>query len=174
MEYTADLAAFEQVYLAPATPGRIDKIHVEAGDRVSKGQTLIEMDRSNLIQAKSQLQNARSNFRRLDTLYQLESISEQKYEQAKTQYEVAKEKVESLQENTTMQSPINGIVTSRYYEAKEMYSGQPNTQAGKAAVVTLMRINPLKALISVPGRYFPDVRKGMNQTARQYRNHWSR
>ncbi|MFO8234604.1 MAG: efflux RND transporter periplasmic adaptor subunit [Bacteroidales bacterium] len=162
LEYTADLTAFEEVYLAPSSPGRIDRIHVDVGDRVSKGQTLLEMDRSNLIQAKTQLQNARSNFRRLDTLAQLGSISEQQYEQAKTEYEVAKEQVESLQENTTMQSPINGIVTGRYYEPKEIYSGQPNTEEGKAAVVTIMQINPLKAFIHVSSRHFSDVQKGMN------------
>jgi len=164
LEYTANLSAFETVYLAPATPGRIDKIYVDEGARVTKGQTLIAMNQSNLIQAKSQLQNARSNYRRLDTLYQLGSISEQKYEQAKTQYEVAREKVKSLQENTTMQAPINGIVTAKYYEAKEMYSGQPNTQAGKAAVVTLMQINPLKAFIHVSARHFSDFKEGMNAT----------
>lgn len=162
LEYTADLTSFEKVYLAPASPGRIDEIYVDAGDHVSQGQTLIEMDESQLVQAKSQLQNARSNFRRLDTLYKMGSVSEQRYEQAKTQYEVAREQVQSLQENTTIQSPLNGLVTAKYYEAQEMYSGTPNTQAGKAAVITLMQINPLKAFIDVPERYYPSIRKGMD------------
>ena len=48
--YTAGLHAYETIYLAPASPGRIDRIHVDVGDHVSKGQTLIEMDRSQLVQ----------------------------------------------------------------------------------------------------------------------------
>jgi len=61
-----------------------------------------------------------------------------------------------------MQSPFNGLVTAKYYEAQEMYSGAPNTQAGKAAVITLMQIDPLKAFVDVPERYFPNIQKGMD------------
>jgi len=161
LDYTANLDAFEEVYFAPASPGRIEKIHVDVGDRVRKGQALIEMDRTQLQQARIQLQNARSNFFRLDTLYRLESISEQQYEQVKTQYEVARSNVAFLQENTTLLSPISGVVTGRYYESKEMYSGAPNTGEGKAAVVRLMQINPLKAFVNISERYFPEIKKDM-------------
>jgi RND family efflux transporter MFP subunit len=161
LDYTANLTAFEEVYFAPASPGRIEKIHVDVGDRVKKNQTIIEMDRTQLQQGRIQLQNARSNFLRLDTLYQLESVSEQQYEQAKTQYEVARSNVDFLEENTSLVSPINGVVTERYYESKEMYSGAPNTSAGKAAVVRLMQINPLKATVSISERYFPEIHKDM-------------
>ena len=161
LDYTANLDAFEEVYFAPASPGRIEKIHVDVGDRVRKGQALIEMDRTQLQQARIQLQNARSNFLRLDTLYRLESISEQQYEQVKTQYEVARSNVAFLQENTTLLSPISGVVTGRYYESKEMYSGAPNTGEGKAAVVRLMQINPLKAFVNISERYFPEIKKDM-------------
>jgi RND family efflux transporter MFP subunit len=161
LDYTANLNAFEEVYFAPASPGRIEKIHVDVGDRVRKGQALIEMDRTQLQQARIQMQNARSNFLRLDTLYRLESISEQQYEQVKTQYEVARSNVAFLQENTTLLSPISGVVTARYYESKEMYSGAPNTGEGKAAVVRLMQINPLKAFVSISERYFPEIKEDM-------------
>ena len=161
LDYTANLSAFKEVYFAPASPGRIEKIHVDIGDRVTKGQTLIEMDKTQLQQARIQLQNTRSNFLRLDTLYGLGSISEQQYEQAKTQYEVTRSNAKFLKENTTLESPVNGIVTQKYYESKEMYSGAPNTQVGKAAVVTLMQINPLKAFINISERYFPVIKQGM-------------
>lgn len=161
LEYTANLIAFKEIHSAPASPGRISKINVEVGSRVSKGQVLVEMDKTQLTQALSQLQNARYNYRSVDTLYQLGSISEQQYEQVKTQYELAKSNVEFLQENTTLESPINGIVTGKYFEAGEMYSGAPNTPAGKAAVVSLMQINPLKAVVNVSQTYFPQMKEGM-------------
>jgi len=131
------------------------------GSRVSKGQVLVEMDKTQLVQARTQLANARYNYRSIDTLYQLGSISEQQYEQAKTQYEVAKSNAEFLEDNTTLESPINGIVTGKYYENGEMYSGAPNTPAGKAAVVSLMQINPLKAVVNVSQTYFPQIKEGM-------------
>ena len=52
LDYTANLQADEQVYYAPAATRRIEKIYVEVGDRIKKGQLLVEMDRTNLQQAE--------------------------------------------------------------------------------------------------------------------------
>jgi RND family efflux transporter MFP subunit len=164
LEYTADLMPFEEVHYAPSAPGRINKIYVEIGSKVSKGQKLAEMDQTQLVQARTQLANAKFNFSRIDTLYSLGSISEQQYEQAKTQYELAKSNVDYLTENTTLTSPINGIVTAKYYEDGELYSAAPNTPAGKAAIVTLMQINPLKAFVSVSQSYFPQIKTNQQAT----------
>ena len=161
LEYTANLIAFKEIHYVPASPGRIDKINVEVGNHVTVGQVLVQLDRTQLNQALTQLATAKSSFQRIDTLYKLGSISEQQYEQVKTQYELAKTNVEFLKKNTTLLSPINGIVTGKYFEEGEFYSGVPNTQAGKAAIISLMQINPLKALVSVSQSNFPDVKEGM-------------
>ncbi len=166
LDYTANLRAFEEVYFAPASPGRIEKIHVAVSDRVKQGQVLIDMDPTQLQQARLQMENARSNFMRLDTLYRLESISEQQYEQAQTQYEVARSNVDFLAQNTRLTSPINGVVTERFYEPREMYSAAPNTEAGKAAVLRLMQINPLKAFVSISERFFPRIQTNMQAVVR--------
>ncbi|HZK07868.1 MAG TPA: efflux RND transporter periplasmic adaptor subunit [Bacteroidales bacterium] len=158
IEYSADLKPFEEVHYAPAAPGRINKIYVEIGSYVTKGQKLAEMDQTQLVQARTQLANAKFNFSRIDTLYSLGSISEQQYEQAKTQYELATSNVGYLSENTSLVSPINGIVTAKYYEDGELYSGAPNTPAGKSAIVSLMQIKPLKAFVNVSQSFFPQIR----------------
>lgn len=164
LDYTANLSAYKEIHYAPASPGRIDKINVEVGSRVKKGQVLVESDRTQLQQATTQLENAEITFRRIDTLYQLGSSSKQQFDQAKTAYDLAKSNVDFLIENTTLTSPINGIVTGKYFENGEFYSGAPNTSAGKAAVISLMQINPLKALVSVSQNFYPVVKKGMKAT----------
>lgn len=161
LEYTANLIAFKEIHYAPAAPGRIDKINVEVGSRVKYGQILVESDKTQLSQAMTQLAAAKDSYQRIDTLYQLGSISEQQYEQTKTQFELAQSNVDFLIKNTTLTSPINGIVTGKYYENGEMFSGAPNTQAGKAAIISLMQINPIKAMVSISQSYYPDVKKGM-------------
>lgn len=161
VEYTASLMAYEEIHYAPASPGRIEEINVEVGSRVSKGDVIARMDQTQLMQVNEQLQNARSNYERMDTLYKLNSISQQAYEGAKTQYEVLKANADFLNRNTTLVSPINGIVTGKYFESGELYSGAPNTSAGKAAVVTLMQISPLKAKINITESYYPLIKKGM-------------
>jgi membrane fusion protein (multidrug efflux system) len=164
IEYTANLLPYEEINYAPASPGRIEEIMVEVGSRVSKGDVIARMEATQLQQAKEQYDNARSNFERMDTLFKLNSISEQAYEATKTQYEVSKSSYDFMKKNTTLVSPINGIVTGKYFEGGELYSGAPNTAAGKAAIVTLMQINPLKINVNVSERFFPVTRKGMKAT----------
>ena len=49
-EYTATVEAEAKNNIAPSSPVRIDQIFVEVGDRVSKGQKLVQMDAANLKQ----------------------------------------------------------------------------------------------------------------------------
>jgi len=164
IEYTGNLLPFEEINYAPASPGRIEEILVEAGSHVSKGDVIARMERTQLLQAAEQYQSARSNFQRMDTLYKLNSISESAYEAAKTQYEMSKSSYDFLNKNTTLVSPINAIVTGKYFESGELYSGLPNTPAGKAAIVTLMQINPLKIIVNLSETYYPITKNGMKAT----------
>lgn len=161
IEYHATLTAFEEVHLASASPGKIEKIHVETGSRVKKGDLLVQMDQSQLQQARYQLNNLETDFRRLDTLNKTGSIAKQKYDQIKTQHEVARTNVQFLEKNTFLQAPFSGIISGKYYEDGEMFSGSPNTPAGKAAIVSLVQVSPLKALVNVSEKYFPRIKKGM-------------
>lgn len=161
IDYTATLAAFEEVHFASASPGRIQKIYVEVGDHVKKGDLIAEMDKTQLMQARIQLENAKVNYERLKALKETNSVSDQQFDQVKTQYDVLQSNVDFLEENTRLVSPINGIVTGKYFENGEMYSGAPNTQVGKAAIVSLMQIDPLKAVVNISETYFPNVYEGM-------------
>lgn len=161
IEYTATLQAYEEIHLVPAAPGRIESINVEVGTRVSKGAFLVQMDRTQLHQAEVQLKNLETDFRRLDTLRKTGSVAKQQYDQIKTQYEIAKSNVEFLKQNTRLTAPFSGVIAGKYFEAGEMYSGAPNTPAGKAAIVSLVQIDRLKAVVPISEKYFPLINKGM-------------
>lgn len=161
VEYPATLQAYDEVHLAPAQPGRIEDIYVEVSDRVTKGQLLVQMDKTQLHQAEVQLQNLKADFDRLDTLKKYGSVAQQQYDQVKTQYEVAKSNVEFLKENTQLPAPFNGVISGRYFEPGEMYSGTPTTPSGKAAVLSIVEIDRLKAMVAISEKFFPQVEKGM-------------
>jgi len=161
IDYSANLVANEEVYLAPATPGRIIRVYPEVGDRVSTGQLLVQMDPTQLNNAILQLANLEKDMARFDTLIQYGGISKQQYDQMKTQVEVTRLNVDLLKTNTNLSAPFSGVITAKYFENGELYSGAPNTQAGKAAVVVLQQINPIKAVISVSEKYFPVVKTGL-------------
>ena len=157
---TASLVAEEETYLAPSIPGKIRDIKVDVEDRVRKGQTLVEMDQSQLLQTKLQYENLKKDFVRMDTLLKYGSITQQAYDQMNMQLKVTESTLQNLQENTVLKAPYNGIVTGRYYNDGEIYAGAPNTQAGKAAIVSLVKMDVLKVYINVSERFLPLVKKG--------------
>jgi RND family efflux transporter MFP subunit len=161
IDYTATILPFEEVNMAPSTPGRIDKIYVEVGDRVNKGDKLFLMDRTQLYQLELQLSNVQKDLDRIDTLLRSGSAKQQQYDQLKTQYDVLKTNVDFMKENTLMKSPYYGVVTGKYFENGEMYSGAPTTQSGRSAVVTVMQVNPLKINVSISEQYYPLIKLGM-------------
>ena len=161
IEYTSSLIPFRENHLASSAPGRIDKIFVEIGDKVKTGDILVQMDRTQLQQAMIQLKNVETDFHRLDTLNKVGGISKQQYDQVKAQYDIASSSAEFLQENTVLRAPFTGVISGKYYEDGEFYSGAPSTPTGKSAVVSMVQLDPLKVTVNISEKYFPLIRTGM-------------
>ncbi|MDR1331079.1 MAG: efflux RND transporter periplasmic adaptor subunit [Tannerella sp.] len=158
-DYTATVEAEVTNHIAPSTPVRISKIFVEVGDRISRGQKLVQMDAANLKQIELQLENQRIEFSRIDELYKVGGISKSEWDAAKMALEVRETSYSNMQENTALLSPINGIVTTRNYDGGDMYGGaQP--------ILTVEQIVPVKLVINVSETYFPKVVRGASVTVR--------
>lgn len=152
-EYTATVEAEVKNNIAPSSPVRIDRIFVEVGDRVVKGQKLVQMDAANLQQKKLQLDNQRIEFQRMDELYKVGGASKSEWDASKMQLDVQETSYKNLLENTSLLSPVTGVVTARNYDNGDMYSGgEP--------VLTVEQITPVKLLINVSETYFTKVKKG--------------
>lgn len=152
-EYTATVEAEVKNNIAPSSPVRIDRIFVEVGDRVVKGQKLVQMDAANLQQKKLQLDNQRIEFQRMDELYKVGGASKSEWDASKMQLDVQETSYNNLLENTSLLSPVTGVVTARNYDNGDMYSGgEP--------VLTVEQITPVKLLINVSETYFTKVKKG--------------
>lgn len=151
-EYTATVEAEVKNNIAPSSPVRIDKIFVEVGDHVSQGQRLVQMDAANLKQTKLQLDNQEVEFKRIDELYKVGGASKSEWDAAKMAYDVKKTAYQNLLENTSLLSPISGVVTARNYDSGDMYSGGN-------PVLTVEKITPVKLLINVSEIYFTKVKK---------------
>lgn len=152
-EYTATVEAEMKNNIAPATPVRIDEIYVEVGDRVSKGQKLVLMDAANLKQMALQLENKKVEFTRTDELYKVGGISKSEWDAQKMALDVQETAYKNLLENTTLLSPIDGVVTARNYDRGDMYSGG-------MPVLVVEQITPVKLMINVSEGHFTDVKKG--------------
>ena len=152
-EYTATVEAEVTNNIAPMTPVRIQNIYVEVGDRVSKGQKLVQMDAANLTQMKLQLDNQKTEFNRIDELYKVGGVSKSEWEAAKMMLEVRETSYNNMLENTALLSPINGVVTARNYDNGDMFGGA-------RPVLTVEQITPVKLLVNVSELYFTKVKKG--------------
>lgn len=151
--YTATVESDVKNNIAPNTPYRIEKIYVEVGDPVSKGQLLVQLDASNLRQLKLQVENQKVEFNRTNELYKVGGASKAEYDNTKTQLDVLTTQYEQLLQNTQLMSPINGIVTARNYDNGDMYSGNP--------ILTIEQLNPVKLIINISETYYKKVSKGM-------------
>ena len=147
-EYTATVEAEAKNNIAPTSPGRIDRIFVEVGDHVSKGQKLVQMDAANLKQMKLQLENEETEFRRMDELYKVGGASKSEWDAAKTALDVRRTSYNNLLENTQLLSPIHGVVTARNFDNGDLYS------SASTPVLVIEQITPVKLLINVSEPYF--------------------
>jgi membrane fusion protein, multidrug efflux system len=163
VKVTAGMVAEEEAYLAPGISGRIRSIEVDVNDRVKKGQPLVNMDRTQLAQTRVQYENLKKDLARMDTLLQYGSVTQQSYDQMKTQVRVTGVMLENLEENTILRAPWDGVVTGKYFNNGELFSPAPNTPAGKSAIISLIKMDVLKVFINVSETYLPLLKKG--QTA---------
>ena len=154
-EFTATVEANKTNNIAPSTSVRIDKIWVEVGDPVRKGQKLVEMDIASLEQSKTQLDNLQLEFNRIDELYKVGGTSKSAWDAQKTSLDIAKTSYRNLEENTRLLSPIDGVVTARNYDEGDMYSSVN-------PVITVEQITPVKLLINVSESFYTQVKKGMD------------
>jgi len=115
IELTSALIPFEEVHLAPASPGRIEKITVDVSDFVKQGAVLAIMDQTQLQQAEVNLLTIETDFKRLDTLKKSGSIAEQQYDQIKARYDVAKSTYDFLLKNTRLSAPFDGVISGKYF-----------------------------------------------------------
>lgn len=153
--YTATVESDVKNNISPNTPFRIEKIYVEVGDYVHKGQVLVQLDASNLQQLKLQLENQKIEFKRTESLYQVGGASKAEYDNAKMQLDILSTQLKQLSVNTQLLSPINGVVTARNYDSGDMY-------AGGVPVLTVEQTNPVKLLINISENYYKLISKGMN------------
>ena len=154
---TANVEAENVNNIAPATPNRIKTIAVDAGDRVTKGQILVTLDRANIDQLRINLEQIEREYNRAVQLLEIGGGTQQAVDQLKAQLDAARSQYDNLLENTVLTSPITGVVTARNYD--------PGDMTGNLPVLTVGQLSPVvKVLIGISENDMALVRKGMPVT----------
>ena len=128
-EYTANLEGQQNVEIRPKVNGFIQKIYVDEGQMVKKGQLLFKLETQTLSQdagaAKAMVQAAQVEVDRLKPLVDRKIISNVQLETAKAKLAQAKSAYGSIAANIgygTITSPVNGVVGSLPYREGSLVS----------------------------------------------------
>ena len=151
--YTSEIMAYKENDITPAAQGlHIDRILVDVGDKVYAGQTLVTLDQTTLKQQELNLATAQDNYDRMVPVHAAGGISDQQLTQMKNTLDLQKEVVENLRKNSTIKSPISGVVTARNFENGDLFASMP--------ILHIMQIDKLKVMANVSEQYFTSVKVG--------------
>jgi RND family efflux transporter MFP subunit len=178
-EATGEFLSPVRSELSPKMPGRVAKMYVDEGSRVTRGQPvlLLETDYSRIHLQAAEAEAARARAARDEAARDLErkkeligknSIpkatydrSQGAFEQANAAYAGANAQVSLLRQqvsDSTLRSPVDGIVAEKRTEV-----GARLGEAGVAFVV--VQLSPLKLRFQVPERLLGKIKVGDHVTA---------
>ena len=160
IEVQAKVEGDEDVMVSPEAMGNITAVLVNAGDVVSKGQTLATIDdklmQRGIAELQSQLDLVLSLYNKQKNLWDQKIGTEVQYLSAKTNKESMERRMASMQEQLSMtriKSPISGTVDD--VNIKIGQSVMPGLPA-----IRVVNLNALKLKAEVPESYISKVKKG--------------
>ena len=136
--FAANLEAVWSTEVSTKADGRIDKLFVEEGDRVTAGMVLARLDMNELaaqvmqaegqvLQAQATLEQNELNFQRMNALYQQNAVSAHTLDSARTQRDLAMGGLQAARgnflllkarlDNANILSPLSGVVIRRHVQA---------------------------------------------------------
>ena len=154
------LLADEEVDLSFETSGKINTINFAEGTHVKKGQLLARLNDDELEAELGKLKIlqklAQEKAERQEVLLQKEAVSQESYDQLKTDLQSINSEIEILLariSETEIRAPFDGIIGLR-----SVSEGAYVTDA--TIIARLVKIQPLKIEFSIPERYAGLVKPG--------------
>jgi membrane fusion protein, multidrug efflux system len=152
--------AEDNIMLSAKSMGVVTAVYVTEGQRVTKGQSLVQLDnsviRQNIEAMKSQLELATAIYNRQKNLWDQKIGTEVQFLQARTNKENLEKQLKSLEEQSDLSritSPINGTVDMIVAKIGESLSpGMP--------AVRVINTSDLKLVANVSEAYVTSIKKG--------------
>jgi len=158
LKYPATFRARSESTASAGLSEVVRKLYVTVGDTVEKDQIVLAFSQDNpsYMQAKANVENAEASFKRSTSLFETKGISQQPYDNARTQYEVAKANFKALDDMINVKAPVPGVVTRLNVQLTD------NVKSGDA-LFTVSDLDILEAKIWISASEIGKVRTG--QTA---------
>lgn len=159
-EFYCVLEPNTEIEISAAVEGVLDKVLVQRGDRIKRGQVLATLI-SGLERATVELAEARVEFGkrkaiRNEELYRKKLISIHDKDEMDTEVLIAQLQLKQAQEQLKLRkivSPIDGIVVERQKDAGEYVETEP--------LLTAVSLDPLNVEAVAPADLYGTIKKGM-------------
>lgn len=152
--------ADQSVELYPERSGTITRIFVKEGQKVTKGQTLLQIDDSiierSLMELQTQLDLAATTFERQERLWNQNIGSELQFLQAKAQKEGLENSINSLKEQgkkLKVLAPFSGVID-------EVFAKTGGLAAPQIPTFRLVNLNTVHIESEVTESYLKSIKKG--------------
>ena len=160
LSFSGKIEAETHSNLSTRIMGQISKIYVEPGQKVSKGQLLVQIKdqdirakksqvKANMIKAEAAFKNGKKDFDRFTVLFEQKSASQKEMDDVTTHYNMAKAELEAVKQMetevnemlkyTAIKAPYNGIIARKYMNEGDLASpGMPLVAMEKSGEYKVM------------------------------------
>ncbi len=165
--YSGTSFPFKEANLGTTLPGKVEEIHHEKGEYVSKGTLLVALSAELYAQALTEKNTLKKDFERVSRLKEKGSVTRQKYDHVKAEYEAAKAKARMMKKNCEVRAPFPGTIVDYMVKEGENFMFSPGLKPGyshTSGIVQFMQLNKLKIKIDVNEKELRDIKKGQAAT----------
>ena len=155
------LTAREGIEVSNEVEGVIEKIHIDSGQAVMKGDLLVslndDVEQADLVSFKAQEELAQSLFKRNQDMWKKKTISETDYDNARSNLLVARANVTQTKARIakkTIRAPFDGMLGIRHVSTGQYLP--PGTM-----MISLQDYAQLYVDFAVPEKYLPLIREGL-------------
>lgn len=173
--FAGTVIAQDTARISTRIAGFVEKIYVDVGDRVQKGQLLMVIDPKDLIARKESMQHqieatkaqawaAKRTYERLLALKDVGGVTEQQLDMAKAQYEALENAVKSLEaaikaidnnlKYANIKAPFDGVVSVKPVNEGDF--------VGPGSFLIAIDRPPYEVAVYLPERFFGKVKVGQH------------
>lgn len=175
---SGNIVALNSAKLSTRVMGHVERVMVNIGDEVKKGQQLVALNNADLQAKKAQVSagiteaeaafmNAEKDYDRFKTLFQQNSASQKELDDITAHYNMAKARLLAAQEMkneveaqfayTNVIAPFDGVITAKFIDQGDLASpGMP--------LIAIESPNEFEVMARVPENVISKINKGLKAT----------
>ena len=169
------IQASNSAELSTRIMGYVNKVHVNVGDKVKKGQLLVSINNTDLqakraqvnagiSQAKTAFTNAEKNYNRFKNLFESNSVTQKEMDDMTANYQMAKAGLESANQMkneinaqfaySNITAPFSGVITSKNIENGAMANP-------RMPLISIETPGNFEVIAMVPETEISQIKKGV-------------